>query len=87
MGGKRGTGRDSFIDGVLNAVDTFYGEVVQGLKVWAPTAPRLREAPPEVPTSGAGAVLASTALSSQDEELKPQTAPGPLGPVAPPAVN
>ena len=88
MGAKRGTGRDSFIDGVLNAVDTFYGEVVQGLKVWAPTAPRLREAPPEVPTSGAGAVLASTALSSQDEELKPpQTAPGPLGPVAPPAVD
>ena len=77
MGAKRGTGRGGFIDGVLDAVDTFYREVVQGLKVWAPTAPRLRETPPEVPTTGPGAVLASTALSSQDEEL-----PAPAGPDA-----
>lgn len=76
MGAKRGTGRGGFIDGVLDAVDTFYREVVQGLKVWAPTAPRLRETPPEVPTTGPGAVLASTALSSQDEELKAPAGPG-----------
>jgi hypothetical protein len=68
MGTKRGTGRGAFIDSVTEAVDVFYRDVVQGLKVWAPAAPRLRELPPEVPTSGFAAVLASTALSSQDEE-------------------
>lgn len=69
MGTKRGAGRGGFIDSVIDAVDVFYRDVVQGLKVWAPAAPRLRELPPEVPTSGFEAVLASTALSSQDEEL------------------
>jgi len=73
MGTKRGTGRGSFIDGTLDALDTFYREVVQGLKAWAPAAPKLRQTPPEVPTTGAGAVLASTALSSQDDEAEVAT--------------
>jgi len=67
MGSKRGVGRGSFIDGLLDSVDVFYRDVVQGLKAWGPAAPKLRETPPEVPTSGAGAILSSTALSSQDE--------------------
>lgn len=67
MGGKRGRGRGSFIDSVLTAVDTFYGEVIQHLKAWSAAPPRLRpeleaaEQRAEVP-----AALVSTALSSQD---------------------
>ena len=56
--------------------------MVQGLKVWAPAAPRLRETPPEVPTTGPAAVLASTALSSQDEDFE-----APAGLVVAEAVN
>jgi len=72
MGTKRGRGRGSFIDSVMDAVDAFYGEVLQQLKAWSAAPPRLRtEAEAQavvaeqedVPTS-----LVSTALSSQDEE-------------------
>jgi hypothetical protein len=68
MGSKRGSGRGGFIDSVSGAIDTFYETVVQNLKPWAPTAPRLRsdevsvDRPADVP-----AALVSTALSSQDE--------------------
>jgi hypothetical protein len=55
-------GRGSFIDSVLDVIDIFYAEVMQNLRSWSATPPRLREPadlkPPEV--------LASTALSSQD---------------------
>jgi hypothetical protein len=63
LGAKRGRGRGAFIDSVLNNLDTFYGDVVQHVKPWTATPPKLREAeiPIEVP-----AVLVSTALSSQD---------------------
>jgi hypothetical protein len=38
LGTKRGQGRGSFVASVLEALDSFYGEVVQDLKAWA--APR-----------------------------------------------
>ncbi|WP_262852500.1 hypothetical protein [Mumia quercus] len=60
MGAKRGRGRGSFIDSVLDLVDSFYGDVLQHLKAWSPAPPRLREAEPEQ------SALISTALSSQD---------------------
>lgn len=63
MGAKRGRGRGSFIDSVLDLVDSFYGDVVQHLKAWSPAAPKLRE-PVAVPDEKAS--LNSTALSSQD---------------------
>jgi hypothetical protein len=63
MGVKRGTGRGAFIDSVLRLVDAFYGEVVQDLKAWSATPPRMREA--EIPVERQAA-LTSTALSSQD---------------------
>jgi hypothetical protein len=68
MGTKRGTGRGAFIDSVSAAIDAFYESVVQNLKPWAPTPPRLRsdeesvDRPTDVP-----AALVSTALSSQDD--------------------
>jgi hypothetical protein len=76
LGGKRGRGRGSFIDSVADAVDTFYGEVLQSLKAWSATPPKLREEPEPIrPT-----VLSSTALSSQDgteEVVRVETLPAP----------
>jgi hypothetical protein len=34
MGLKSGRGQGTFIDGLLTSVDTFYTEVLQGLKAW-----------------------------------------------------
>jgi hypothetical protein len=42
MGLKRAVGKRSFIDSVLHALDDFYGEVVQNLRDWQPTAPKLQ---------------------------------------------
>jgi hypothetical protein len=69
MGLKSGRGQGSFIDGLLAAIDTFYGEVLQSLKAWAAKPPRMREQTDtselakdqEVPPA-----LVATALSSQD---------------------
>ncbi|MTB87710.1 stress response protein [Aeromicrobium senzhongii] len=60
-GAKRGSGQGSFIDSVVKSVDQFYGEVMQNLKAWTPTAPKMR---PEVPAAEDG--LRSVSLSSQD---------------------
>jgi hypothetical protein len=64
LGSKRGRGRGAAIDSVLDAVDAFYGEVLQYLKAWTAAAPKMREAAdgPE----GRPSALVSTALSSQD---------------------
>lgn len=68
MGAKRGRGRGSFIDSLLGAIDAFYGDVLQGLKVWSAAPPKLRQPDAEelaveqpAPTS-----LVTTGFSSQD---------------------
>jgi hypothetical protein len=63
LGAKRGRGRGSFIDSVLDAVDAFYGEVMQHVKAWTATPPKVRDAGDVPPVPPA---LVSTALSSQD---------------------
>lgn len=63
MGSKRGRGRGSFIDSVLDLVDTFYVDVVQHLKAWAAAPPRMRENESDATQPSS---LSSTALSSQD---------------------
>lgn len=66
LGTKRGRGRGGAIDSVLDAVDMFYGEVLQHIKGWTAVPPRMREIaglPDEKPPA-----LVSTALSSQDGE-------------------
>jgi hypothetical protein len=69
LGTKRGRGRGSFIDSIRDAVDTFYGEVLQYIKAWTAAPPRLRETPEPPPPPVA---LSSTSLSSQDgPELPP----------------
>jgi hypothetical protein len=75
---KRGRGRGTFIDSMLDAIDGFYGDVMQHLKAWSATPPRLREplVEPEVPTETA---LDSNALSSQDG-AEPVPMPEPVNP-------
>jgi hypothetical protein len=72
-GTKRGRGRGSFIDGVLDAVDVFYGDVMQHLKAWAAAPPKMRE--PIEPPADVPVQLASTAFSSQDG-AEPADTPG-----------
>lgn len=73
QGSKRGTGRGSFIDSVVDAVDTFYEDIVQRLRSWSAPAPRLRDEPEPSDASVAPA-LVSAALSSQDDP-EPATSP------------
>jgi hypothetical protein len=65
-GTKRGAGRGSFIDSVLAAIDDFYEQVIQNLKPWMPTPPKLRSAEEVVETEPVSPALVSTAISSQD---------------------
>jgi hypothetical protein len=79
LGSKRGRGRGSFIDSVENAINSFYGDIVQDLRAWTAAPPRLREVP-EAPDERPS--LTSTALSSQDgaesEEAPRQPEDGPV---------
>lgn len=69
MGAKRGRGRGAFIDSTLAAVDSFYSEVLQNLKAWSATPPRLRQPDAEkvAVEQPAPASLVSTGYSSQDQ--------------------
>ena len=64
LGGKRGRGRGAFIDSVVQGLDGFYEDVVQHLKAWSASPPRLRT--PEPAPDLVDGSLVSTALSSQD---------------------
>jgi hypothetical protein len=48
MGTKRGTGRNSFVDSFLAAIDAAYQGVLENLHPWAPKAPRLPKGSVEV---------------------------------------
>lgn len=100
MGTKRGRGRGSFIDSVLGAVDGFYTDVMQNLKAWSATPPRLRQ--PDAATTGrqiaddqgAPVALVSASPSSQDGAEPATEAPAedvgdaPVDtPVSPPATG
>jgi len=82
LGVKRGRGRGSAIDSVLDAVDGFYSEVLQNLKAWTAIAPKMRDAV-DLPADRASA-LVSTALSSQDG-IEEASVPSDVGSVTAPA--
>lgn len=66
-GAKRGTGRGSFIDSLLDAVDEFYEQVIQVLKPWMPAPPKLRSQEEVVPVEAdVDPAVSSSAISSQD---------------------
>lgn len=43
MGLKRDAGRGSFVESVLTASETFYGEVLQNLRLWKAAPPKLKK--------------------------------------------
>jgi hypothetical protein len=68
---------------ILTSVDTFYAEVLQGLKAWSAKPPRLREQTDTTELAKEQDVppcLVSTALSSQDCPLTPEREPEPSNP-------
>lgn len=76
LGSKRGKGKGGFIDSVAGGVNTFYAEVVQNLRSWQATAPKLRElGAEETATDEVEEQLISTALSSQDDSEISEDAP------------
>lgn len=86
LGPKRSRGRGCAIDSILEAVDSFYIDVVGRLKAWTAAPPRLREEPVAAAEPGTRQELISTSLSSQDEpelaradeaSADPQPDPGP----------
>lgn len=69
LGLKRGRGRGAFIDSVLNAIDTFYTDILGNLKAWSAAPPRMREPSPsdvDGDTTNRQSSLSSTDYSSQD---------------------
>jgi hypothetical protein len=88
-GTKRGTGRGSFVDSVLAAIDSFYEQVIQNLKPWMPAPPKLRSVEEVVEVEPVSPALVSTAISSQDgpqleseASAASRAAAGPEGPPA-----
>lgn len=69
MGAKRGRGRGAFIDSIVTGLDGFYEDVIQHLKAWSASPPKLRTSEPRPPD--VAAALVSTALSSQDGPESP----------------
>jgi hypothetical protein len=73
LGPKRGLGAGSFIDSVLTSIDGVYGDIGQMLKLWTPSAPKLRDVNEVEADPSVASDLVSTAMSSQDSELPPLT--------------
>jgi hypothetical protein len=69
IGSKRGRGRGSFIDSILDGIDNFYAEVVGNLRAWSAAPPQLRDRQPvpEDLDESVRAALQSTDYSSQDD--------------------
>jgi hypothetical protein len=77
VGTKRGTGRGSFIDSVLDAIDSFYELVILNLKPWMPAPPKMRSVEETIEPEPVAPALVSTAISSQDGPLvDPPATPG-----------
>lgn len=76
LGAKRGRGRGTFIDSMLAATDGFYAEVLQDLKAWSATPPKLRPTSPASPDAEPTkpASLSSTDFSSQDGPANQESA-------------
>jgi hypothetical protein len=66
MGIKRGRGRGTFIDSVLDAMSEFYAQVMQNLKAWSAAPPKVRPTPEDDAENRLSDALVSTSLSSQD---------------------
>jgi hypothetical protein len=86
MGTKRGRGRGSFIDSVLDGIDAFYGVVLGNLRAWSATPPKLRDRhpAPEDMDESVAPPLRSTDYSSQDEPQRSELADAQMDEIVPP---
>ena len=59
MGPKRDAGRGSFVESVLTATETFYGEVLQNLRQWKAAPPKLKKSvePEESPQEAVAEIV------------------------------
>jgi len=69
LGMNRAGGKGSFIDGVVDAVTAYYGDVLQNLTAWRPKPPRLRatEGPIERETVEIPAPIEAALDAAEDE--------------------
>ena len=76
LGLNRQAGRGSFIDSVLTSAKSFYGEVLQQLTAWKPSAPKLR--PAEGPIEREAVDVPGpieVAIERADQEMEEATSP------------
>jgi hypothetical protein len=70
-GPARGQGRGSFVDSARMALDRFYKEVVQHVKPWAPTPPKIRDnetAASDEPIQADGNLIGEVTLVEKDAD-------------------
>lgn len=82
MGLKRSSGKQSFIDSVLDTIDDFYEDVVQHLKEWQSAAPKLQKDKTEEPvltTSGAPNQNGNVTEEKEFVSINPSSTPSESG--------
>jgi len=72
MGLHRSSGKTSFIDSVLNTIDDFYADVVQDLKEWVPSAPKMVKTDAPEPRTDSDK---NGSISTPTEPTNPNTEP------------
>lgn len=75
MGFKRTKGKKSFISSVLDALDEFYGEVVQNLREWQPPAPKLQRVEEEEPDTDPNTTAVNGSLNSSENATITEDSP------------
>ena len=68
MGTKRGSGRNSFVDSFLSAIDEAYQGLLQNLQPWTPKAPRLSPKDSPVGPKPPGISIGSSGRSDDSED-------------------
>lgn len=76
MGTKRGTGKNAFIDSVLQALDNFYADVVQHLKEWQAPPPKAPQPPKIERVARDGETTDRTPVEPSHEPMRIE--PGPV---------
>jgi hypothetical protein len=72
MGLKRDVGRGSFVDSVMGSAQSFYGEVLQNLRVWKAAPPKLKKASePGEESAAAVAELVGVESEKVSDEVPP----------------
>ena len=80
MGLKRDAGKGSFIDSVLETTKDFYGDVLQNLRPWKASPPKLQKPPvlePEPEVADLPAALQEPVQLAQQEQAEARKPAGP----------